>query len=58
MSTESGKFLGAMLGWDPRPSIEQIVAYLGFLVTVSWLFLRPAKAKAARTPVAAGRSQS
>ena len=40
VSTESGKFLGAMLGWDPRPSIEQIVGYLLFLVTVSWLFLR------------------
>jgi len=58
VSTESGKFLGAMLGWDPRPSIEQIVAYLGFLVTVSWLFLRPVKAKVDRSPVAAGRSQS
>jgi len=41
VSTESGKFLGAMFGWDPRPSIEQVVAYLAFLVTVSWLFLRP-----------------
>jgi high-affinity iron transporter len=40
VSTESGRFLGAMFGWDPRPSIEQIVAYLGFLVTVAWLFLR------------------
>jgi high-affinity iron transporter len=58
VSTESGKFLGAMFGWDPRPSIEQIVAYLGFLVTVSWLFLRPVKAKVARSPVAAGRSQT
>jgi high-affinity iron transporter len=58
VSTESGKFLGAMFGWDPRPSIEQIVAYLGFLVTVSWLFLRPVKAKVARSPVAAGRGQT
>ena len=41
VSTESGKFLGAMFGWDPRPSIEQVVAYLAYLVTVSWLFLRP-----------------
>jgi high-affinity iron transporter len=54
VGTESGKFLAAMFGWDPRPSIEQIVAYLLFLVTVSWLFLRPAKV-APRTPVAAGR---
>ena len=49
-STESGKFLGAMFGWDPRPSIEQVVAYLAFLVTVSWLFLRtPRTAEAPRT---------
>ena len=50
VSTESGKFLGAMFGWDPRPSIEQVVAYLAFLVTVSWLFLRtPRTAEAPRT---------
>jgi high-affinity Fe2+/Pb2+ permease len=29
-----------MFGWDPRPSIEQVAAYLLFLVTVAWLFLR------------------
>jgi high-affinity iron transporter len=40
VGTESGRFLGAMFGWDPRPSIEQVVAYLLFLVTVAWLFLR------------------
>jgi high-affinity iron transporter len=43
VSTESGRFLGAMFGWDPRPSIEQVVAYLLFLVTVAWLFLRAPK---------------
>jgi high-affinity iron transporter len=54
VSTESGKFLGAMFGWDPRPSIEQVVAYLGFLVTVSWLFLRPSRpARASREDQAA-----
>jgi high-affinity iron transporter len=41
VGTESGRFLGAMLGWDPRPSIEQVVAYLGFLGVVGGLFLRP-----------------
>jgi high-affinity iron transporter len=39
-STEVGKFLSAMFGWDPRPSIEQVVAYLGYLVPVTYLFLR------------------
>ncbi|HEV3505646.1 MAG TPA: hypothetical protein VG637_10255 [Actinomycetes bacterium] len=38
---------GAMFGWDPRTSIEQVLAYLLFLVTVAWLFLR------ARAPVRA-----
>jgi high-affinity iron transporter len=39
-STEVGKFLAAMFGWDPRPSIEQIVAYLAYLVPILVLFLR------------------
>lgn len=38
--TETGKFLAAMLGWDPRPSIEQVLAWLLYLVPVSFLFLR------------------
>jgi high-affinity iron transporter len=55
VTTESGKFLGAMFGWDPRPSIEQVVAYLAFLVTVSWLFLRrPRAARPLAEPVRAG----
>ena len=56
IDTESGKFLAAMFGWDPRPSIEQILAYLAFLVSVSWLFLRPARP--ARVPVPAARARS
>jgi high-affinity iron transporter len=39
-STEIGKFLAAMFGWDPRPSIEQVVVYFGYLVPVLYLFLR------------------
>jgi high-affinity iron transporter len=38
--TEEGKFLAAMFGWDPRPSIEQVVAWTAFAVPVTWLFLR------------------
>jgi high-affinity iron transporter len=45
VSTETGRFLGAMFGWDPRPSIEQVVAYLVFLGTVAWLFLRTPRAQ-------------
>jgi high-affinity iron transporter len=40
-STEVGKFLAAMFGWDPRPSVEQVVAYFAYLVPVLTLFLRP-----------------
>lgn len=55
VSTESGKFLGAMFGWDPRPSIEQVVAYLLFLITVSWLFLRSPRTAETPQPAAAAR---
>jgi high-affinity iron transporter len=48
-STEIGKFLAAMFGWDPRPSIEQVVVYFGYLVPVLYLFLRePAQTTSAR----------
>jgi high-affinity iron transporter len=49
--TEVGKFLGAMFGWDPRPSIEQLVAWLGYAAVVTWLFLRKPRA-AQRRPAA------
>lgn len=54
VDTEIGKFLGAMLGWDPRPSIEQVVAYLGYAVTATVLFLREPRPAVARTPERAG----
>jgi high-affinity iron transporter len=38
--TEAGKFLAAMFGWDPRPSIEQLVAWMAFAAPVTWLFMR------------------
>jgi high-affinity iron transporter len=50
-STEVGKFLAAMFGWDPRPSIEQVVVYLGYLIPVTYLFLRNPVARAPQ-PVA------
>jgi high-affinity iron transporter len=67
-STEFGKFLAAMFGWDPRPSIEQVLVWVLYLVPVTALFLlggrraaptQPAGASAAspaRTPAAAARS--
>lgn len=46
--TQTGRFLAGILGWDPRPSAEQAVAYLAYLVPVLALFLvgrprRPAR---------------
>jgi high-affinity iron transporter len=38
--TEVGRFLAAMFGWDPRPSFEQVVAWVAYIVPVSFLFLR------------------
>lgn len=38
--TEVGKFLAAMFGWDPRPSIEQVLAWAIYIVPVTYLFLR------------------
>ncbi|MGH3344722.1 MAG: FTR1 family iron permease [Carbonactinosporaceae bacterium] len=40
VDTEVGKFLGAMFGWDPRPSIEQVIVWLAYLGIVTTLFLR------------------
>ena len=56
--TEGGKFLAAMFGWDPRPSIEQLLAWLAFAVPVTWLFLRrspvgrPPPAEVVKAPAA------
>ena len=50
--TEVGKFLAAMFGWDPRPSLEQIVVWAGYIVPVTFLFLRGARPRthSATTP--------
>ncbi|MGH8895420.1 MAG: FTR1 family iron permease [Actinomycetes bacterium] len=50
VETEVGRFLGAMLGWDPRPSIEQVVAYVLYVGIVTWLFLRNPKVAAPADP--------
>jgi len=49
--TEVGKFLGAMFGWDPRPSIEQVFAYVAYTAVVTVLFLRNPRGPAAVSPV-------
>lgn len=46
-STQTGRFLAGIFGWDPRPSIEQVVAYVAYLVPVVYFFLRDGAPKAA-----------
>jgi high-affinity iron transporter len=48
--TEVGNFLIALLGWDPRPSIEQVVVWAGYVGIVTWLFLRKPRPAASRAP--------
>jgi high-affinity iron transporter len=43
-----------MLGWDPRPSLEQVLIWAGYLTLVGGLFLRPHRVRrAAREPAGA-----
>ena len=39
-SSEVGRFLAGIFGWDPRPSIEQVIAWLAVAVPLTYLFLR------------------
>jgi high-affinity iron transporter len=58
VDSEVGKFLAGIFGWDPRPSVEQVVVYLLFLVPALVAFFwggrrRPARPAAAEpSPVA------
>ena len=51
-SSEVGKFLAAMFGWDPRPSIEQVLVWAVYFGVVSWLFLRRPRSASPRTATA------
>ena len=48
-SSELGKFLAALVGWDPRPSFEQVVVFLGYFVPVTCLFLEPMRPRTPRS---------
>ena len=45
-SSEVGRFLAAMFGWDPRPSIEQVAVWVGYVGIVGWLFHRGGRSAA------------
>lgn len=40
VDTQVGRFLAGIFGWDPRPSLEQVAAYLAYLIPVVWLYYR------------------
>jgi len=39
IDTESGRILAGLFGWDPRPSLEQLVVWIAYIVPVTFLFL-------------------
>lgn len=55
--SEAGKLLAGIFGWDPRPSIEQLIGYVAFLVPalVVLFWDRPRRAPSPG-PVAAGEA--
>jgi high-affinity iron transporter len=46
-ASQSGRFLAGIFGWDPRPSIEQVLAYLAYLIPVGVAYFRSPAAPAA-----------
>lgn len=38
--SQVGRFLGGILGWNPRPTVEQVVVYFAYLLPVAWLYFR------------------
>ena len=48
--TQTGRFLAGIFGWDPRPSIEQVVVYLAYLIPVLILFFKKPRASAPARP--------
>lgn len=52
VDTQAGRFLAGILGWDPRPSTEQVMAYLLYLVPVAYLYFRSPKPSLAVGPMA------
>ncbi len=39
-SSQVGRFLSGLFGWDPRPSIEQVLAWVIYIVPTTYFFLR------------------
>lgn len=55
--TQLGRFLAGLFGWDPRPSLEQVVVWLAYIIPVTYLFLRPDRPSAAAPAPAVDEDQ-
>lgn len=51
IDTQVGRFLAGLFGWDPRPSFEQVLVWVLYIVPVTYLFLRPDRPGAAEPTV-------
>ncbi len=47
-----GRFLSSLFGYDPTPSLMQVLAHWAYLVTVTVLFLRPPSRRGVSSPAA------
>lgn len=56
--SEVGKMLAALFGWDPRPSLEQVLAWIGYFVPVTYLFLRRPRQQPAPPDATAGQPRT
>jgi high-affinity iron transporter len=43
IDTQSGRFLAGIFGWDPRPSFEQVVVWIDYVVPALFLFFKAPK---------------
>jgi high-affinity iron transporter len=55
--TQLGRFLAGLFGWDPRPSLEQVVVWVAYISPVTYLFLRPDRPSAATSAPAVDEDQ-
>ena len=55
--TQVGRFLAGLFGWDPRPSLEQVVVWVAYIIPVTYLFLRPDRPSAAAPAPAVDEDQ-
>jgi high-affinity iron transporter len=48
--SQTGRFLNGIFGWNPNPTIQQVVAYFAYLLPIGWLYFHQPKPKAVAPP--------